>query len=349
LDDHFDPRRLRVGQRIDVAVTVSGDQVVALNGLSFRPQVGQVLTVMREDDGSFTSQSKAQAIHRRLVLRQGSIETNFYRAARGAGVPQSILSQLTHSYAWQVDFQHDLRKGDRFAVMFERYFTEEGEPVRDGNVVHAVLTVDGRRMPIYRFEDSEGRAGYFDGEGTSIQRALMRTPIDGARISSGYGMRMHPILGYSMMHRGVDFAAPTGTPIYAAGDGIVEEIGWVSGYGRYIRLRHNGRYKTAYGHMSAFASGLSQGSWVAQGDVIGYVGSTGRSTGPHLHYEVMQEGKRVNPISLNLPDGRSLDGADLDRFNRQKVSIDARFAVLQARDGTTRLAQGAAGSETATR
>jgi murein DD-endopeptidase MepM/ murein hydrolase activator NlpD len=229
-------------------------------------------------------------------------------------------------WAYAVDFQRDLHPGDRFVLLFEEEFHEDGRFARAGAVQMARLDLADKTIAMYRFEASDGTVDYYDRDGISARRVLMRTPIDGARLSSGFGARRHPILGYTRMHKGVDFAAPTGTPIYAAGDGTVEIVETERGFGKYIRIRHNGQLSTAYAHMSRFAR-LAPGARVKQGEIIGYVGSTGRSTGPHLHYEVLVDGAQVNPLSVDLPTGNRLEGRDLAAFHRRVEEIDRAIAT----------------------
>jgi murein DD-endopeptidase MepM/ murein hydrolase activator NlpD len=224
-------------------------------------------------------------------------------------------------FSFDIDFQRDIHPGDGFDILFERYVESEGESAYSGNVQFASLTVGGRTHRLYRFETEDGDVDYFDAKGESARKALLRTPIDGARLSSRFGMRKHPILGYSRMHPGVDFAAPTGTPIMAAGSGVIEFIGRNGGYGKYIRIRHNAEYSTAYAHLNGYATGMTRGKRVKQGDVIGYVGTTGLSTGPHLHYEVLLKGSQVNPMNLKLPSGIRLAGADLKRFQEMQSAL----------------------------
>jgi murein DD-endopeptidase MepM/ murein hydrolase activator NlpD len=234
--------------------------------------------------------------------------------------------------SWDVDFQRDIQPGDRFEVMYERYYTDGGKFVRTGDVLYANLILSGKSHPIYRHTSKGGTTDYFDAKGVSARKALLRTPIDGARLTSNFGKRHHPILGYTMMHRGVDFAAPVGTPIYAAGDGIVDVREREGAYGNYIRVRHNSDYATAYAHMSRFAPRIQKGSRVKQGQVIGFVGSTGRSTGPHLHFEVLQKGQQINPMAVKMPIGDKLAGAELERFAQQRTRIGATFERLVAPD-----------------
>ncbi|MCK5275569.1 MAG: M23 family metallopeptidase, partial [Alphaproteobacteria bacterium] len=231
-------------------------------------------------------------------------------------------------FSWDVDFQRDIRKGDGFEVMYERFFDDNGELAHNGEVVYASLTLSGKRHAVYRHILKNGDVDYFDEKGQSAKKALMRTPIDGARLSSGFGKRKHPILGYTKMHKGLDFAAPRGTPIYAAGNGTVNYAGKKGGYGNYVRIRHNGTYQTAYAHMSGIARGVRKGKRVNQGQVIGYVGTTGRSTGNHLHYEVIRNGKFINSRRMHLPSGKALKGDDLAAFTAMTEEANVRYGAL---------------------
>ncbi|TFG47962.1 MAG: M23 family metallopeptidase, partial [Gemmatimonadales bacterium] len=236
--------------------------------------------------------------------------------------PNPVLIELIRIFSFDVDFQRDIQPGDRFEVLYDALLETDGSLAKTGEVLYAALTLSGQRLELYGFTPKSGFADFFDTKGQSVRKTLMRTPIDGARLSSGFGMRKHPILRYTRMHRGTDFAAPSGTPIYAAGDGTVEIAGRKGAYGKYVRLRHNSTYQTAYAHMSRFAKGTRSGARVRQGQVIGYVGTTGRSTGPHLHYEVLVNGKQVNPSKIKLASGEKLKGADLAAFEFRRAEID---------------------------
>jgi murein DD-endopeptidase MepM/ murein hydrolase activator NlpD len=237
------------------------------------------------------------------------------------------MAAMIRAYSYDVDFQRDIQPGDEFQVMYERYFTDEGAAARDGDILYAALTFGGRQRELYRYKTRDGIVDYFNRQGESIRKALLRTPIDGARVSSKFGMRRHPILGFSKMHAGMDFAAPTGAPIYAAGNGVIEEIGRKNGYGNYVRIKHNQQIATAYAHLSKFGRGMRRGGQVQQGDIIGYVGTTGRSTGPHLHYEVMRGGRQINPMSIDLPTGVALEGPEMAAFKRHVEESDRQFAA----------------------
>lgn len=264
----------------------------------------------------------------KLYARKTRIETSLYGSAARANIPSAVIAEMIRIYSWNIDFQRDIRSGDKIEVLYEAFETEDGEFARYGNVLFASLNVGNRDYPIYRFEMDDGRVDYFEPDGISIRKTLMKTPVDGARISSGFGMRKHPVMGYSKMHKGMDFAAPTGTPIYAAGDGVVERAGRNGSFGNYVRIRHNSKLKTAYAHLHRIKSSVSKGSRVRQGQIIGYVGTTGRSTGPHLHYEVLLNGEQVNPRSVNLPTGEQLAGQQLKRFKLQQGQTHQQYVSL---------------------
>jgi murein DD-endopeptidase MepM/ murein hydrolase activator NlpD len=240
-------------------------------------------------------------------------------------------------FSFDVDFQRELQPGDSFEVLYEALFEDDGSLAKTDGVLYASLTLSGERLDMYNFTPQSGHDDFFDRKGQSVRKTLMRTPIDGARLSSRFGMRKHPVLGYTRQHKGVDFAAPRGTPIYAAGDGVIESAGRNGGYGKYLRIRHNSTYKTAYGHMTRIAKGMRRGKRVRQGQIIGYVGSTGRSTGPHLHYEVLRGGRQVNPLKIKLPSGEKLKAADLASFQRHRAGIDAQRR--RVRDTNAMIAQ----------
>ncbi len=263
------------------------------------------------------------------VFAEGRIDSSLYVDGRKADIPPSVLVDLFRLYSWDVDFQRDIRGGDGFRVLYERITNDQGESVDNGDVLHASLTLSGKALQVYRYIGATGHVEYFNEKGESAQKALMRTPIDGARLSSRYGKRRHPVLGYTKMHKGVDFAAASGTPIYAAGNGTVAFAGRKGGYGKYVKIRHNDTYSTAYAHMKGYGRGIRTGTRVRQGQIIGYVGTTGRSTGPHLHYEIMMSGRQVNPLRVRMPSGRKLKGDELRRFMVEKARID-KLGLRQA-------------------
>ena len=266
-------------------------------------------------------------IRERLAAR-GTIHTSVYEAGDRAGVPHAIMAAMIKVYAHDVDFQRDVHSGDSFDILYDQPKTEQGKPVGEGAIIYAAMHIDGEVKPIYRVTFADKTVDYFDAAGRSARRALLRTPVAAAHITSGFGMRMHPLLGYSKMHKGVDFGAPIGTPIFAAGSGVIEEIGMKSGFGRYISIRHAGGLETAYGHMSRFNPHLYPGAHVNQGEVIAYVGMSGRSTGPHLHFEVHMSGNQINPLSVKMPVGRVLEGAQLAQFKSGQAHIHDEYAGL---------------------
>jgi|GEM_PF-3788038 len=295
-------------------------------GIKIDKDVINSVTVNRSDKGTYKAKETTKDVRKVSRGFKGDINSSLYMDAKLAGVPDNIIADMIKIYSWNVDFQRDIQNGDKFEVLFEEYRTEDNKVVPGkGKVIYAKLALQGDAMPLYLFEDRDGFVDYFDDKGQSAKKVLMKTPINGARLSSGFGMRRHPIMGYSKMHQGLDFAAPSGTPIYASGNGIIEKIGRFSSYGNYIKINHRNNLKTAYGHMKGFKSGLKPGSKVKQGDVIGYVGSTGRSTGPHLHYEVILKGVQKNPASVDLPTGTLLRGKDLAKFKKQRDNMQASF------------------------
>jgi len=323
LDDVYDLRRLQVGQKVSVLLDPANRDVPFV-GLELTPDVVTRFSVRRSAGGAFGAKTSEQQVERKLVAEAVAIRDSLYGAGEKAGIPAAVLHAFIKTYSHSVDFQRDIQPGDSFEVLYERLVTPGGEMSRSGDIVYANLRMGGKELPVYRWVD-EGVPDYFDRKGETVRKALLRTPVDGARITSTFGMRHHPILGFSKMHKGIDFGAPTGTPIFAAGNGVVEHAGPFQAYGNYIRLRHNKEIATAYAHLSRFASGLSVGDKVRQGDVIGYVGSTGRSTGPHLHYEILKGGAQVNPLSVDLPIGRRLEGRELKAFEARLKEIDRLF------------------------
>ncbi|MBS29002.1 MAG: peptidase M23 [Alphaproteobacteria bacterium] len=333
----YDPRRdLRVGDKLQVTLgPVSMEPTTQTEGLdyylsSLRLPVtyDREVLVDREDAGSFVAREVELPLETEFVRVSGQIDSSLFVNGRDAGIPISVLIELIRIYSFDVDFQRDIWNGDSFEIMFERQRNADDVIVNNGDVHYAKLTLRGTQLPLYRFETSKGTIDYFTAKGESVRKALMKTPLDGARLSSRFGKRKHPILGYTRLHAGVDFAAPTGTPIYAAGDGTVVMATVNGGYGKYIKIRHNGTYSTAYAHLNGYARGVRSGKRVRQGQVIGYVGSTGRSTGPHLHYEIHRDGRQINPLALKLPSGEKLKGERLAAFQVHRESLDTHFAAL---------------------
>jgi murein DD-endopeptidase MepM/ murein hydrolase activator NlpD len=328
LSEFFDPRKVRAGQEIALHVDPVGDSDIHFEKMVFKIDPIQDVIISKVDEDKFEAKLEKKKLVEKTYARLVKIQTSLYGSAEQAGIPAPIIAEVIRAYSWDVDFQRDIRQGDMVKVLYNVQETEDGQFASYGDMSFASLTVGGEEKPIFRYQMKDGRIDYFQADGRSIKKTLMRTPIDGARLSSGFGMRKHPILGYNKMHKGVDFAASTGTPIYAAGDGVVEFAGNNGAYGNYVRIRHNGQLKTAYAHMHRLGKGVNSGKRVEQGQIIGYVGTTGRSTGPHLHYEVLLNNAQVNPNRVDLPVGEALAGAELDRFKTMRASIEQEYAAL---------------------
>ena len=267
-------------------------------------------------------------LNKKEVVVKNSINSNLYSAATEVGIEPNIIIEFARIYGFEIDFQRDIRKGDTFEIYYEK-FIDDNNIVRDtGKIIFAHMNVNNREINLYNFND-KNESGYYDISGKSIVKSLMKTPINGARLSSSFGMRKHPIIGFNKMHRGTDFAAPTGTPIMASGSGTVTRARWCGGGGNCVKIRHNSTYETIYAHMSKFAKGVREGKKVKQGQIIGYVGSTGLSTGPHLHYEVVVNGKKINSQKLKLPSGKILKNKAREKFELERIKIDLKLAELR--------------------
>tara|TARA_B100000282_G_scaffold295128_1_gene273727 strand:+ start:93 stop:1406 length:1314 start_codon:yes stop_codon:yes gene_type:complete len=264
-----------------------------------------------------------------LVYRENFIKNSLYKSAIDKNIDPNIIVQFAQIYGFQVDFQRDIRKNDSFQIVFEEFKNDNNKTVDYGNILYANLILQGKSLELYHFSSEKEKINdHFESNGQSIKKTLMKTPINGARLSSSYGMRKHPILGYNKMHQGTDFAAPMGTPIMASGSGKILKAGWCGGGGNCVKIRHNSTYSTVYAHMSKFARGIKKGVRVSQGQIIGYVGSTGMSTGPHLHYEVIKNGKKINSQTLKLPSGKKLKGKNREDFELAKIKIDVLKSEL---------------------
>ena len=324
MKQHVNPRSIRPGQVLQVRFDQGEGDVKPLAQVSMAMDALKTITVARAptEEAGFKVDVSEKKVVKKLYTQAADISVSVVGAAAKAGIPSAVVNEAIRIYSWDVDLQRDIRQGDKIEITYEAYETEDGQRVKTGDVLYTQLSVSGIDIPLYRYETTEGRVDYFQPNGRSIRKTLMKTPIDGARISSGFGVRRHPVLGYTKMHKGMDFAAPTGTPIYAAGDGVIEKAGKFSSFGNYVRIRHNAQLKTAYAHMSRFGKGITPGTRVRQGQVIGYVGTTGRSTGPHLHYEVLVNGVQKNPRSLDLPTGETLDGEEMRLFKAHVKQMD---------------------------
>ena len=281
----------------------------------------KIYLTRKKETGQFDQKIVVTKLNKKIVYSESVILESLYKSANKQKIPASIIIEFARIYGFQVDFQRDIRKKDSFQIMYEIFSDDKKNIIETGNILYANLKLSGEDNSLYYFDKKENE-GHFDKSGKSVQKALMKTPINGARLSSSFGMRKHPIDGFNKMHRGTDFAAPMGTPIMASGNGIIKKAGWCGGGGNCVVIKHNSTYQTVYAHMSKFATNIRKGIRVKQGQVIGYVGSTGKSTGPHLHYEVIVNGKRINSQTLKLPSGKILKGDERKLFETKRIKLD---------------------------
>jgi murein DD-endopeptidase MepM/ murein hydrolase activator NlpD len=327
----YNPKDLKTGQQIDLSFQpgADDDSAAVFLGFSFEPSMEIQIDVERDADGNFSATELRKPLTKELVRASGTIDSSLYVDAVAAGIPPQVLVEAIRAFSFDVDFQREIQPQDSFEIAFERFATDEGVTARLGDMIYASLTLSNKTLKIYRYLPRAGIVDYFNENGESVRKALLRTPVDGARITSKFSKaRAHPILGFTRAHKGVDFGVPQGTPIMAAGSGVVVEAGVHNGYGNYVRIRHNPQYSTAYAHMSRFARGIKRGARISQGQVIGYVGMTGLATGPHLHYEVLVNNTQVNPLGIKLVAGQKLRGAELANFMREKAAVDRALASL---------------------
>ena len=283
---------------------------------------------IRKSKENFEVKENILQLYKKEVVVKNIINNNLYKSAIESEIEPNIIIEFARIFGFEVDFQRDIRKGDWFEILYEK-FVDDNNKVRDtGKIIYASMYVNGEEINLYNFK-FKNEEDFYDIKGKSITKSLMKTPINGARLSSSFGMRKHPILGYNKMHRGTDFAAPSGTPIMASGSGTITRARWCGGGGNCVKIKHNSTYETIYAHMKAFAKGIREGKKVKQGQIIGYVGSTGLSTGPHLHYEVLVNGKKVNSQKLKLPSGKILRGEERKKFEIDRIKIDLRLANLR--------------------
>jgi len=311
--------KLNTNQRIQITIDQTNNKIK-----EFIFQISnteKIYLSRKKTNKNFDQEILTLKLDKKIVYKENVIKQSLYKAAIDKKIPPNTIIEFARIYGFQVDFQRDIRKLDKFQVMYEVFIDKNNKVIETGEILFANLRLSGQNNSLYYY-DKRGSEGHYDKNGKSVQKALMKTPINGARLSSSYGMRKHPIDGFNKMHRGTDFAAPTGTPIMASGNGIVKKAGWCGGGGNCVKIKHNSTYETVYAHMSKFARGIKSGVRVKQGQTIGYVGSTGKSTGPHLHYEVIINGKRVNSQKLKLPSGKILQGSDRKIFETNKIKLN---------------------------
>ena len=318
----IDLTKIRQGQTITIVFRTKQNKP-SISRITF--QVDELSTAYiyyRNKTDDYEVRLNQKNLERVNFLAKGIIVNSLFASAQKIDVDAEVIVEFARIFGFEIDFQRDIRKNDEFKIFYERFEDDEGENFKNGNILFAYLKNSGREIKLYRYKDSKNNIGYFTPDGKSIEKALMKTPINGARLSSGFGFRKHPILGYNKLHQGTDFAARRGTPVMASGSGTIERASWFGAYGKYVRIRHNSTYKTAYAHLSKFGRNIKAGRKVRQGQIIGYVGSTGRSTGPHLHYEVLVNNKRTNSQRLKLPSGKKLSKNEMENFNLEKQRIN---------------------------
>ena len=318
----IDLKKIRQGQTITIVFRTKQNKP-SISRITF--QVDELSTAYiyyRNKTDDYEVRLNQKNLERVNFLAKGIIVNSLFASAQKIDVDAEVIVEFARIFGFEIDFQRDIRKNDEFQIFYERFEDDEGENFKNGNILFAYLKNSGREIKLYRYKDSKNNIGYFTPDGKSIEKALMKTPINGARLSSGFGFRKHPILGYNKLHQGTDFAARRGTPVMASGSGTIERASWFGAYGKYVRIRHNSTYKTAYAHLSKFGRNIKAGRKVKQGQIIGYVGSTGRSTGPHLHYEVLVNNKRTNSQRLKLPSGKKLSKNEMENFNLEKKRIN---------------------------
>jgi murein DD-endopeptidase MepM/ murein hydrolase activator NlpD len=346
LGQEFDPRQLMPGQEIRIFWESPSELPREINrfaGLDLVPEPTRHIVVRRMASQDYIATSFQRELTQRHFFARTLINSSVYEAARASGMAPSTVIQLIRMFSYNIDFQRDIREGDQFEVLYTRLFDSENNLAEEGDILYASLTNQGRKFAMWAIPQTNGTLAYYDADGVSARRLLMKTPVDGARLSSRFGKRRHPILGYTRLHRGLDFAAPPGTPIYAAGDGQIVEIGRKGDFGNYIRIRHSNGYETAYAHMLRFSQGLKKGGRVSQGQIIGRVGASGLATGPHLHYEVILNGKHINPRTLDLPAATALDVTGRSRLNSIRQDIENRIRALSVVTGDRRAVTRASG------
>ena len=311
--------KLNTNQKIQIRLDKTNNRI---KEFIFQISNTKKIFLSREDQNTkFSQEITNLKLDKKIIYKENVILQSLYKSATDQNIPANIIIEFARIYGFQVDFQRDIRKQDKFQIMYEVYLDENKKIIETGEILFSNLKLSGQDNSLYIFNKA-GSEGHYDQNGKSVQKALMKTPINGARLSSSFGMRKHPIDGFNKMHRGTDFAAPTGTPIMASGNGIIQKAGWCGGGGNCVKIRHNSTYETVYAHMSKFARGIKKGIRVKQGQTIGYVGSTGKSTGPHLHYEVIVNGKKVNSQKLKLPSGKVLKGKNRELFETNKIKLD---------------------------
>ena len=322
------PNKLLLGNKIDITIKNNFDASKnSVIKFSVPMTKSTTIEITRDSENKIISKKIITKLYKKKILSENVINNNLYSSAIESNINPDTIIEFARIFGFEIDFQRDIRKNDYFKILYEKYFDENGEFIKSGSILYAHMTVNGREISLYKFGNDK-EYGYFDSNGKSVEKALMKTPINGARLSSSFGLRKHPILGFNKLHTGTDFAAPMGTPIMASGTGTITRAKWCGGGGNCIKIKHNSTYETVYAHMKSFAKGIKVGKKVRQGEIIGYVGSTGMSTGPHLHYEVIVNGKKVNSQKLKLPSGKILKDNERTEFEIHRIKTDVSIAEL---------------------
>ena len=325
------PNQLLVGQKIDIIIKKEpATKKNSIIKFSVPITKSTTIEITKNEENKIISKKIITKLYKKKILSENIIKNNLYSSAIEARVNPDTIIEFARIFGFEIDFQRDIRKNDYFKIIYEKYFDENGEFIKSGSILYAHMLVNGREISLYKFGNDKDY-GYFDINGKSVEKALMKTPINGARLSSSFGMRKHPILGFTKLHTGTDFAAKEGTPILASGSGTITRAKWCGGGGNCIKIKHNSTYQTIYAHMKSFAKGIKIGKKVKQGQIIGYVGSTGMSTGPHLHYEVIVNNKKVNSQKLKLPSGKILKSEERELFEIHRIKTDVLVAELIAK------------------
>jgi len=320
--------QLLVGNKISIVVEKKLlEKGNSVSKFSLSLGSGSVVEISKDENDNFISKKIITKLYKKKILADNIIKKNLYTSALEAKLNPDTIIEFARIFGFEIDFQRDIRKNDYFKILYEKYYDENGEFIKSGSILYAHMTVNNREISLYKY-GSDKEYGFFNVDGKSVEKALMKTPINGARLSSSFGMRKHPIQGFNKMHTGTDFAAPMGTPIMASGSGIVVLAKWCGGGGNCIKIKHNSTYQTIYAHMKNFAKGIKPGKKVRQGEIIGYVGSTGMSTGPHLHYEVVVNGKKANSQTLKLPSGKILKNNERQLFEIHRIKTDVMIAEM---------------------
>lgn len=324
----YNPRKLNIGTVIEFHFDKQNDNTKSFNNMVVSINNTKKVSVTANGANKFVATEVVIPLVRQIEHKYGSIKNSFIGTALGLSIPSNAIMSMIRAFSYDVDFQRDIKHGDQLEVIMEKFYTEDGKLSHIGNILYSGLTLSGKKISIYHFTHPDGQVAYYNEKGESIKKEFLRTPINAAKISSKFGMRNHPVLGYTRMHKGVDFAAPVGTPILAAGSGTIAAATRFGGYGKYIRIKHNAQYSTVYGHASRFAKGIKPGVKVTQGQVIAYVGMTGVTSGPHLHYEVLENGKQINPLKFKFAsNSEKLTGKLLESFKKNKKDIDKQLVA----------------------